>query len=135
MQLFDKYLSNPKKMLLIDALGASLTALLLAGILVPFQEFFGMPVIVLILLAGFAGIFAGNSFIGLLWPLKYQITFLKVMVFWNSFYCCITAFLILVYFEKLTGLGLIYFISEIMIILGLVVLEIACVKRSSGKTD
>ena len=135
MQLIDRYLSNPKKMLLIDALGASLTALFLAGILIPFQKIFGMPLIILIMLAGFAGIFAGNSFLSLLFPLNYQIIFLKVMVFWNSFYCCITAFLILVYFEKLTSLGLIYFISEIMIILGLVVLEKECVKRSSGKTD
>lgn len=133
MRLFDKYLSNPKKMLLADALGATLTALLLVGILVPFQEFFGMPLKVLIWFASFAGIFAGNSFLSLLFPLKYQITFLKVMVFWNGFYCCVTAFLILVYFEKLTVLGLIYFIAEILIILGLVTLEIECVRRNSKK--
>ncbi|AEA45838.1 hypothetical protein [Fluviicola taffensis] len=126
-QLVHKLHSNPKALFLIDGLGACLTALLIAGILIPFQSVFGMPHFILevgLLLALTMAVyslccsfFAKNN-----WRF-----FLKIILVSNSLYCCLIAFFVFYFFEKITTLGMIYFLVEIGVIAGLVMLEMKVV--------
>lgn len=131
MQVFDNLRSNPGKLFLVDGLGASLTALLLFGILIPFQKAFGMPRFVLEILSLFALVFACYSFSCFFFVKSNRQIFLKTIATANTLYCCLTAFFVIFYFEKLTVWGIGYFVIEMIIILSLVLLEMKIAYRSS----
>lgn len=48
----------------------------------------------------------------------------------NFLYCCITAGVIISYYELLTFWGIAYFVGEIVIILGVVTIEILVLKKN-----
>ena len=131
MGLFAKYRLNPKKCLLIDAFGAGITVLLLTVILEPFQKAFGMPMVALRIFSIIGCIFFIYSLMSYYFGDKKHTFLLKVIAFGNTLYCCLIAFCVFHYFEKLTVLGRIYFLLEIAIILGLVVLELKTASKSA----
>lgn len=113
-----------KKVFLLDAFGAFLTTVLLLGLLVPFDHYFGMPREVLLFLAAIAfGLFVYSS---TCYKFSKVITksFLAVIIFLNIIYSMISIGVIVSYFDSLTKLGLAYFILEIIVIALLVILEI-----------
>ena len=116
MQSDGKWRLTPGRLFLLDGLGACVTAMLLAGILIPFQEFFGLPLSALEVLLLFAVVFA-----------FYSLSCATA----NGLYCCLTAFFVIFYFERLTVLGLCYFLVEMMIILSLVFLEMKTAYKTS----
>ena len=125
MKILDRLTPNPKTLFLIDGLGALLTAFLTGVILRKFEDNFGMPQKHLIILSILACIFAVYSmscyfFVGKNWRL-----FLKIIAVSNLMYCVLTAYLIIVLYQQLTILGIIYFIGEILIIIGLVYIELS----------
>ena len=61
MTFLNKITSNPRKLLLIDGIGALVSALFLGVILVKWNPLIGMPIDVLYILAAIAGIFAVYS--------------------------------------------------------------------------
>ncbi len=124
-----------KKMLMVDAWGAGLTALLLATILEPFQKEFGMPLFVLRIFSIIACIYFIYSLMSFYFGNERRAFLLKLIAFGNTFYGLLIAFFVFRYFEKLTLLGRFYFVLEIAIILGLVVFEIECIRRNSKKPD
>ena len=119
-------------MLLVDACGAGLTVLLLALILEPFQKDFGMPMFALQIFSIIACIFFIYSLISFYFGNENHAFLLKVIAFGNTFYALLIAFFVFRYFEKLTLLGRFYFVMEIAIILGLVFLEITCIRRKQN---
>lgn len=125
--------SNPKQLFLMDALGACLTVLFLTGILIPFQHLFGMPLLVLEILALVGILLAFFSFSCFFFAKKNRAIFLKVIATSNILYCCLTTFFIVYYFEKLTVLGLVYFLAEKIIILALAYLEMRGAYKISKK--
>ena len=110
-------------MLLIDGIGALVTALLLSQVLARFESFFGMPPAVLWPLAGIAFCFALYSFASHWLGGKHAATLLKGIMAANLLYCVATSILLGVYREALTGWGLAYFIGEIIVVLCLVWVE------------
>ena len=122
--MLEKLTANPKRLFLIDSLGAILTAFNLAVILAGFEEYFGMPVDVLYFLAGIACIFAVYSCICYYhfpnrWP-----PFLKAIAIANLLYCCLTMGFVIAYYLQLTALGVSYFLLELIIVVGLVSIEL-----------
>ncbi len=116
-------------MLLLDGLGALLTLLFLIGILVPFEAYFGMPKNVLYSLAIVAGLFAIYSLGSYFFLKKNWSPFLRGIAVANLLYCVATLGLVVYHFEKLTVLGVGYFLLEMVIIVVLVVVELRVSSR------
>ena len=108
---------TPKKLFLIDCIGALLSALLLGIVLVQFESSFGMPRKVLYPLSIIAFVFSIYSFISYLLFNKNWKLYLKIIGFANFLYCLLTVGLVFSFYKELTIPGLNYFFIEIGIIL------------------
>ncbi|MDZ4680048.1 MAG: hypothetical protein SH848_08600 [Saprospiraceae bacterium] len=120
----NKLTLNPKRLFLLDGLGAFLTAFFLGVLLTKFNEYFGMPQKTLNILSVIALVFAFYSifcffFVGSNWR-----TFLKIIAAANLLYCCLTVVLVINFYSSLTFLGVSYFLLEIVVICGVVFVEI-----------
>lgn len=126
---------TPRQLFRLDALGALLTALLLGVVLPAFQPLFGMPVNVLHVLAGIAVVFFLYSLschfrAGEKWrPL------LRAIALANLAYCFLTMGLVVYWWEQLTVLGVLYFVGEAGIVLGLAGVELKMVARPAGEGE
>lgn len=112
-----------KKLLLLDATGALTTALLLSQVLARWEEFFGMPVKVLIFLSSIAVAYAIFSFSSAVFSLSKKWLSLKVIAVANFLYCGLSLGLVLWYYQELSLYGLLYFAGEILIIASLATYE------------
>lgn len=130
-KIIDRFALNPKSLFLIDGLGALFTAFLAGVILRMFEDDFGMPQKYLIILLTLACIFAVYSmscyfFVGKNWR-----TCLKIIGVANLMYCLLTAVLVMLLYQQLTILGVIYFMGEILIIIGLVYIELSVSSKNT----
>lgn len=107
---------NTKKLLLIDAIGALLSALLLTVVLTRFESAFGMPKKVSYLLGLIAFIFAAYSLLSYVLTRTIWKAYLRIIAFSNLVYCCVTIGVVIYFKNELTSLGFIYFLAEIGII-------------------
>lgn len=112
----NQLITNPKQIFLIDALGALLTTISLFCVLAQFNEYFGMPKNTLYILSAIAFCMfiysmSCHKIIKTNWK-----PFLMILIICNITYVLISIGLIIKYSQKLTELGWIYFILEILII-------------------
>ncbi|MES2836803.1 MAG: hypothetical protein V4667_04730 [Bacteroidota bacterium] len=116
--------SNPKRIFLIDGIGAFITSFFLFFVLRNYNTYFGLPKTTLSYLSIIAILFSIYS-ISCFYLLnkKWQF-FLKAISIANILYCSLTGYLIIYYCKQITVLGLSYFILEISIILILAIVEI-----------
>jgi predicted membrane-bound spermidine synthase len=121
--------SNPKTIFLTDGLGALLTALMLMFVLKPFEQNFGMPTEIIEILSITAFIFAIYSIACFVFINKNTVVFLSIISLVNLFYCVVTSGFIVYFYERLTILGISYFVAEIIIMCGIVCLEIRTVMK------
>jgi len=121
--LINWFSTTLKQLFLIDAIGAAVTAYFIGIVLVKFDAYFGMPRQVLYVLATIALIFWVYSTCCYLFIKRNFKPFLKLIIFANLLYCCLTIALLFFYFKQLTILGFVYFIGEILVIVGLVLIE------------
>ncbi len=115
---------HPKKLFLIDGLGAMLSAFMLGIVLVRLEHIFGIPRQVLFLLASLPCIFVIYDFycyqkaeanFGLL---------LQIIAIANLLYACLSIGLAFYHHEAITFLGWLYIIIEIIIIAILSIIEL-----------
>lgn len=124
MKNLTEELKIPKRLFLIDSLGAVVSAFFLGVILVRFESAFGMPVNVLYLLTFAACVFAIYSATCYLkTPANWQ-PFLKTIALVNLTYTCLTIGLMIHFYEKLTLLGLAYFVGELAIVITVAGIEL-----------
>ncbi|MDF3026067.1 MAG: hypothetical protein K0S23_374 [Fluviicola sp.] len=133
MQSAGKWRLTPRRLFLLDGLGACVTAVVLTAMLILFQKAVGMPQFALKVLSFCAVVFAVYSLSCFFFLKKNWQTFLKIIAVANFLYCCLTTFFVIFYFEGLTVLGLCYFLFEITIILSLVFLEIKSTNKPIEK--
>ncbi len=124
---------NPEKLFLIDSIGALVTAFMLGFVLVQFQNIFGVPKDILYILSLIALIYSIYSFVCYLKIKTTWRPFLKGIAIANLTYCLITIGLMISLHSQITYLGILYFSSEVIIILGLVILELKKAAKISGK--
>lgn len=124
----------PKKLFLIDGVGALLTAILLLTIRTQYQQDFGMPANVLSFLILMAGVFCSYSFGCFFLAHNRWRFFLKIIAIANLLYACTTGFLILYFNREMTPFGLTYFSLEIGVILALVMIELKVLQESKEQT-
>ncbi len=115
---------SPRKLFLLDGIGAIVSALSLGVVLVQFESIFGMPKQVLYCLAAAASIFAIYSLTCYFSNIKYWRPFLKVIAFANLSYCFATAILVFYFYQELTVLGILYFVLEKLIVVPLALFEL-----------
>ena len=119
-----------KKLFLIDAVGALVSATFLGLVLPQLQGYIGIPNNILFFFASLACLFSVFSF----WHYfnflpKFQ-TRLKFIALANFLYCILTIFLLIPLKGTISTLGTIYFVVEVLIILVLAALEF---KKSYSK--
>ncbi|HMR83537.1 MAG TPA: hypothetical protein PKE30_10410 [Niabella sp.] len=122
-KIINYFVNKPKTLFLIDSLGAMLTAFLLLAVLRNFNEYFGMPVVILTYLSIIAMLFCIYSAICFFFLKKNWTPFIKAIGYANLLYCILTAGLLMVYYSILTVLGIAYFLVEIAVVCLLVYIE------------
>lgn len=120
MLRFDKVTLTPRKLFLIDGLGASLTVLLLSQVVAPFERTFGMPSRVVYALAALAGVFAVYSLTCHFLLSTDWRPYLRGIAVANMLYCALSLGCCVYFADSLTALGWTYFAGEILIVLALV---------------
>lgn len=126
--------SNPKRLFLVDSLGALLTAVMLGLVLASFETVFGMSQKPLRLLAMVAFLFAAYSVSCYLWAGKHWRPTLKLIALGNLAYCCLMMGFVYHHYSSLTILGLVYFLVELLIIAGLAMIELRAVAHPVDNT-
>ncbi|MDY7396672.1 hypothetical protein UMM65_15590 [Aureibaculum sp. 2210JD6-5] len=124
-----KLIANPKKLFLIDGLGAILSAFLLGVVLVKWKIYFGFPTSTLYFLASFPIIFALYDFYCYLKGNDVQGQFLKGIGVMNLFYCCISIGFAFNHYRTITNLGWTYILIEVLIVASLAILELKVGKK------
>lgn len=122
--------NNPKRLFLLDGLGALTSAASLFFLLSNFDDFFGVSKPIVDVLAGIALLFSVYSLSCFFLVKQKWKMFLSLIAITNILYCLVTAGYLYYDYPQLTPLGLLYFIGEIGIILMLVYLELKAVIKS-----
>jgi hypothetical protein len=115
---------KPRKLFLIDSLGAIFNAFFLFVVLRNFDEYFGMPKNVLTHLSITGTLFFIYSTTCFFFLKKHWAPFIIGISIANLLYSILTMGLLIIYSPMLTIIGLIYFLMEIAIICGLVYIEL-----------
>ena len=124
LSTLDRMCRPPRRLFLIDGIGAIVTAALLAGMLAPLEGIFGIAADRLYALAAVAGLFAVYSLACyLLNPATWK-PFLKAIALANLAYCCCTLGLVFFFVPGVTAWGIAYFVGECLVVGGLVYLEL-----------
>ena len=119
--------------LLIDGIGAALTALGVGVVLPALQPWFGLPVVVLRGLGGVALGFAIFS-LGRHFSKTASAASVRHIAMANLAYCVVTAALLVVYSSHVTVLACVYFIGEMLIVVALSWRELSVARRlTSGE--
>lgn len=128
-QIIEKFQFNPKRLFLIDGLGAIVSAFLLGVVLVKWQKIFGIPPSTLYILAAIPIFFAiydfycyrkGNGKSGIM---------LKAIAILNLLYCCISIGFAIYHHQEIKLFGWIYILNEVAIIIALVIIELSVANR------
>jgi hypothetical protein len=126
---FQQVILIPRNVFLLDGIGALVSSLLLVVLLAPFESFFGMPSDYVYQLAIPAFVFAVYSIACYVFnPNNWQ-PFMKLIALANFIYCCVTFYLILKLFYRLTQFGVLYFLLEIAVIFMVIALEINTIRK------
>lgn len=123
-QLLKKKLNVPARTLfLIDGIGALSSALLLGFVLVEYEVFFGMPPKTLYFLAFWPCLFALYDVFNVLNSSPDSSFLIRVIAIANVGYCLLSLGALISHFDSLTTWGVAYFVTELIIIVVLVIIE------------
>lgn len=120
---------NPKKLFQIDGIGAVLSAFLLGVVLVKWEALFGIPRSTLYFLAVLPCFFAIYDVYCYLKIDKKQGVYLQGIAIINLIYCCLSLGLAISHKEKITNLGWMYIVTEIVIVGGLAYIELKVAQK------
>lgn len=112
----------PKNLLMLDAAGALLSAVLLGCVLVQFEQLVGVPRRVLYYLAAWAAACALLSAWWLLYIRQKWATGLFIIATLNTIYCLLTVIVVFFMLEP-TNWGWAYFLLELAVVATLAVVE------------
>lgn len=126
---FLRIINKHYNIFLLDALGASVSALLLFFLIKPNEPFFGVANSTAINLSiPVLGLLVFSSMCFFLKPQNWKL-FMKMVIFGNLSYCLFTATIIFLSYKELTILGLLYFLLEILVIFVIVGIETLVVRK------
>lgn len=134
-KLLKNVILNPKKLFLIDGLGAFLSAFLLGVVLVKFESTIGIPPSSLYFLTVFPLIFTMYDFYCYRKNHNNLRCFLKGIAVVNLLYFCLSIGVAFLHRKTITNLGWIYIIVEVFIITILSNFELKVAKQLTKKTN
>jgi hypothetical protein len=123
-QLINWANDNPRKLFLIDGVGAMLSAFLLGVVLVELEDVFGIPPPTLYLLALLPCLFAVYDLYCYRKKEENIGPFLKGIAILNISYCLLSLGLAFYHYQSITYFGWAYILVEILIVLMLARLEL-----------
>ena len=112
-----------KKILLLDSLGALVTAINLFVIPL-FEIYTGVPRDIALILVPLPILYSIFSFLSYKFGNHNWKSLLKMIAIANLIYCCLTLYVTWINFDTFKILGIIYFIIEILIIVVLAIFEL-----------
>jgi O-antigen/teichoic acid export membrane protein len=124
--------ADPRKIFLLDGIGALATALLLLALVAPLEGFFKMPATMVYKLSILAVAFAIYSLSCWYGNPKQWKRYLAIIASANLLYCLLTLALVLYHWDTISVWGIAYFGVEMLVIVLLVAIETRVLQ--SGKT-
>ena len=118
----------PNNLFLIDGFGALTSAFLLGIILPNFVTFFGMPRSALYVLTIFPVVFMLYDILCYFWANKKWQPFLRMIAIANLGYCLLSVGYLWIHYQDLTIWGWLYFGGELIIVIGLAMIELWVIK-------
>ena len=116
---------NPRKVILIDAFGAMLSAFIFGVLGFRFQSLFGISQSALYILAAFpCSFFLFDLFCYLKHTGRYVGTGMRVIGIANLTYCCLSVIMLIYHWASLTAYALVYMTLELFIVSALALLEL-----------
>lgn len=132
-QLIQTCLRSPRKLFLMDGLGALVSAFLLGVVLVQLESIFGIPRSTLYVLAFVPCVFALYDFCCFFMLKNNESTFLMVIAIANMLYCILSIGFALHHYQSLTYLGWGYIIIEVAIVLAIAVIELQTARTLASR--
>lgn len=126
--------SHPRRVFLLDGSGALLSVVALMAVVIPLQPSFGLPLGLLRALASVATVLAAYSLCCSLGLRKNFRPFLLGIASANTAYCLVTMSALAWHRLEITGLCLLYFSLETLVIAALVALELETARRVPSPT-
>jgi len=120
---------NPKRLFVIDGIGAVLSAFLLGIVLVRLESIFGIPSSALFVLAIIPIFFLLFDVISYYSKAEKTSSLLKVIAVLNTLYCIFSIAMAINHMDSITWLGWVYLILEIIVVLSLVMIELGVSKE------
>jgi hypothetical protein len=117
------FIKQPEKLLLLDGIGAVVSALCLGILLVHYEVIFGIPVPTLYFLALWPILFFAYDMVCIFKKKSSKTDCLKGIALLNFSYAVLSAVLTLYHFEIITIFGLLYLVGEIILVLILAFFE------------
>lgn len=118
------FFKNPRSIFLLDAIGAVASAISLGVILVQYESVIGMPKETLHYLSLIACVFVVYSFSCFFLLKKNWAPFIRAIAYANLSYCFIQIACVIYHYQKLTGIGLTYFVLELIVVFAVVAFEL-----------
>lgn len=115
---------HSKKILLLDAIGALVSAISLGVIIPAFNSHFNFPIDVLYILGGVAAVFSIYSFFSYLFAREKWRKSLGIIAIANLSYCILTAALVVKFLDVISLLAIAYFVGEILLVVALAIWEL-----------
>ena len=131
--LVKTFATKPKKIFIVDSLGALLSAFIIIAMLLRYTDVFGMPKNSLFCLSIIAVIYATYSLCCYFFLDQNWRPYLKFIAFANLLYCCLTITFVTCSYASITTFGLIYFSVELIVIVCLATVEFMIASHLSAK--
>jgi hypothetical protein len=125
--------SLPRPLLLLDGIGALLTAASMVFLLAPFENTFGLPVRSAYAFGAVATLFACFSLSSTMSAKANHASRLRVIAAANFSYCIVSLAVMLAHQDVLTLLGYLYLSLEVLIVSALASYELKIARQSSSE--
>ncbi|NBW35632.1 MAG: hypothetical protein EBR30_11575 [Cytophagia bacterium] len=120
----DYFSGKPEKLFLLDGLGAALTTCSLFFVVRNYNDYFGMPANILIYLSAVGLVYCAYSMLCYFLLKGHWTFYLRIIATGNFLYCVLTMTFLYACYNRLTRMGLTYFLGEMLIIVVLAYLEL-----------
>ncbi len=127
--MLDYFVTNPRKLFIVDGLGAVVSAFMLGVVLVLLHSHIGIPQKTLYFLATFPVFFGLVDLYAYRQSAEKWPSFLKWIAIGNLMYCFVSIACAYLHWESIKPLGWIYLVLEIVIQLILIRLEYRIAKK------
>ena len=125
-------MTSSKKIFLVDAIGAMVSALLIGLVIAPYEGFFGIPTPIAYLLCFIAILLSAFSLLSYLFAQNSWKKNLRIIAILNLGYCAFTASVLTLNSEGITFWGWAYFVIEMLIIFALSRVEMGIAKSADN---